>query len=359
MDVMDEALDLIGDAGPEYGPGFSSHGPMAAEALLAMGRGDAVIPWVKSYRERLQGSPPPGLPVFSGYWFEALGSIGRYADWLACFEEELRGEDWCTVLNMWVPRLLPGMVGAAWHGAIRTGHAVRSLNREESPGKLRELARAMAYWAARYQSLPGFPVPRVEVRNPLAVIDEVPALPDGERLTKGLIYEKVRRLNGFEPFERVINLTEPPDDITSFTVDLLEAFVRVYLANANGRGSVITFIHGVTGPGAVYLMAACLLPDISRVALRYAWQASAAMYASIGHGIDNAVYDAADGSIEDLILQAVETGDEHAIKFTEVCLRAYRIDPRPIFLVAAGHAVERLKKVTGDRWKMKGPGTRA
>jgi hypothetical protein len=209
---------------------------------------------------------------------------------------------------------------------------------DESPGKIRELARALAYWAARYQSLPGFPVPRVEVRNPLAVIDEVPALPDGERLMKGLIYEKVRRLNGFTPFERVINLTEPPGDITPFTVDLLEAFVRVYLANATTRGGVITFIHGVTGPGAVYLMAACLLPDISRIALRYAWQASAALYAAIGREIDRASYDACDESAEDLITRAVETGDEHAIKFTEVCLRAHRIDPRPIFLVAAKHA---------------------
>jgi len=315
---------------------------MAAEALLALGRGDVVIDWVSAYRKRLPGSPEPGLPVICGYWFEALGSIGRYADWVACFEEELRGEHWCTVLNMWVPRLLPGMVGAAWHGAIRTGHAVRSLNREESPGKLRELARALAYWAARYQSLPGFPVPEVDVRNPLDAIDEVPPLPDGERLMKGLISEKVRRLNGFAPFERVINLTEPPDDITPFTMDLLEAFVRVYLANGETRGSVITFIHGVTGPGAIYLMAPCLLPDISRVALRYAWQASAALYAAIGREIDRAPHDACDEPVEDLVTRAVKTGDEHAIKFTEVCLRAHRIDPRPVFLVAARHAVDRL-----------------
>jgi hypothetical protein len=343
MDVMDEALALLEEAGPEYGPGFSNHGPMAAEALVALGREDAVIPWVTGYRKRLRGNPAPGLPVCSGYWFEALGSIDRYADWVMCFEEELREEEWCTVLNVWVPRLLPGMVGAAWHGAIRTGHAVRSLNREESPAKIRELARALAYWAARYQSLPGFPVPRVEVRSPLSVIGEVPSLPDAERLMKGLIYEKVKRLNGFEPFAQVINLTEPPDDITPFFVDLVETFVRVYLANGTGRGSVITFIHGVTGPGAVNLMASCLLPDISRVALRYAWQASAALYAAIGREIDRASYDAYDGSVEDLVTRAVETGDEHAVKFTEVCLRAHRIDPRPVFLVAAQHAIDRLK----------------
>lgn len=342
MDVMDEVLDLLEDAGPEYGPGFSSHAPMAAEALLAMGRKDTIIPWVTGYRKRLPGNPAPGLPVIGGSWSDALGSIGRYADWVACFEEELRGGNWHTVLNVWVPRLLPGMVGAAWHGAIRTGHAVRSLNREESPAKLRELARALAYWAARYQSLPGLPLPEADVRSPLTVIDEVPPLPDGDRLMKGLIYEKVRRLDGFRPFEQVINLTGPADDITPFYVDLLEAFVRVYLANGTTRGSVITFIHGVTGPGAVYLMAPCLLPHISRVAMRYAWQASASLFAAIGREIDRVSYDAYDKSIENLITRAVQTGDEHAIKFTEVCIRAHHIKPRPIFLVAAEHAVDRL-----------------
>ncbi|NPV04342.1 MAG: DUF4243 domain-containing protein [Syntrophaceae bacterium] len=349
MDVMDEALELLEDCGPEYGPGFSSHGPMAAEALLALGRGDAVVDWVTAYRRRLRGNPSPGLPVFSGYWFEALGSAGRYADWVSCFEEELREEHWCTVLNVWVPRLLPGMVGAAWHGAIRTGHAVRSLNREESPAKIRELARALAYWAARYQSLPGFPLPDAETRNPLAAIDRVPSLPDGQRLTEGLIYEKVRRLSGFAPFEPVINLTAPPEGISLFAVDLLEAFVRVYLANAKTRGSVITFIHGVTGPGAVCLMATSLLPDISRVALRYAWQASAALYAAIGREIDRAPYDAYDEPTEDLVARAVATGDEHAVKFTEVCLRAHRMDPRPVFLVAARHAVDMLGRPAQDR----------
>ena len=89
-------------------------------------------------------------------------------------------------------------------------------------------------------------------------------------------------------------------------------------------------------------MASCLLPDISRVALRYAWQASAALYAAIGREIDRAPHDACDEPVEDLVTRAVKTGDEHAIKFTEVCLRAHRIDPRPVFLVAARHAVDRL-----------------
>ena len=61
-----------------------------------------------------------------------------------------------------------------------------------------------------------------------------------------------------------------------------------------------------------------------------------------GAKLTGAPYDAHDESVEDLITRAIQTGDEHAIKFTEVCLRAHRIDPRPIFLVAARHAVEHL-----------------
>jgi len=96
-------------------------------------------------------------------------------------------------------------------------------------------------------------------------------------------------------------------------------------------------------------MATCLMPDISRIALRYAWQASAALYAAIGREIDRAAYDAYDEPTEDLVARAVATGDEHAVKFTEVCLRAHRMDPRPVFLVAARHAVDMLGRPAQDR----------
>ena len=79
MDVMDEALALLGDAGPEYGPGFSNHAPMAAEALLAMGRGDTVIPWVtlKSV-SRVAGSVNRGFRIRAfGFGIEENKSIWK------------------------------------------------------------------------------------------------------------------------------------------------------------------------------------------------------------------------------------------------------------------------------------------
>ena len=41
---IDEMLDLLSFAGAEFGSGAANHGPMAAEALFALGREEAVCP---------------------------------------------------------------------------------------------------------------------------------------------------------------------------------------------------------------------------------------------------------------------------------------------------------------------------
>ena len=48
-----------------------------------------------------------------------------------------------------------GLMAAATHGWLRTAHAVRSLTARETPERIAELARGLAYWAARYQEVPG------------------------------------------------------------------------------------------------------------------------------------------------------------------------------------------------------------
>ena len=36
-DALDQALDLLRETGPEFGAGYSNHGPMATEALVTSG----------------------------------------------------------------------------------------------------------------------------------------------------------------------------------------------------------------------------------------------------------------------------------------------------------------------------------
>jgi len=52
--TIDEVLEILHRTGPEYGGGLAYHGPMAAEAIFALGRPEALISRVESYKRRLQ-----------------------------------------------------------------------------------------------------------------------------------------------------------------------------------------------------------------------------------------------------------------------------------------------------------------
>jgi hypothetical protein len=52
--IFDDALERLRGTGTEVGGrGAPNHGPMAAEALTALGRDDVVVGWADRYR------PPP------------------------------------------------------------------------------------------------------------------------------------------------------------------------------------------------------------------------------------------------------------------------------------------------------------
>ena len=87
--TIDEMLELLSFAGAELVNGNANHGPMASEALFALGREDAVLPWVEGYRSRLTDRPSPSLAIPRTDWREYLGSRERLGDWIELFENEL------------------------------------------------------------------------------------------------------------------------------------------------------------------------------------------------------------------------------------------------------------------------------
>jgi hypothetical protein len=71
--TMDDVLDILHRTGPEFGGGLANHGPMAAEAMLALGRPDAVLSWVARYKRRLQDRPAH----LGGRALSACGGLAR------------------------------------------------------------------------------------------------------------------------------------------------------------------------------------------------------------------------------------------------------------------------------------------
>jgi hypothetical protein len=120
-------------------------------------------------------------------------------------------------------------------------------------------------------------------------------------------------------------------------------FARVYLANAHDFLTAIVFVHGVTSVAAL----GNILPHVgdatARKAARFAWQAGAGLYAAFGIRPPSA--EAIEPPAEDtdaLSDMAIAHGDEHVIKFAEVCLAEHAARPSGLFLAAARSAMKYL-----------------
>jgi questin oxidase-like protein len=337
---LDEALESISSAAPELANGFTNHAPMVIEALCAMGRGDAVVNWLAGYRPQLVSPPGARQRINDRNWRSAIGRLDCFADWQAFFDNQLRAASFAEVLDQWTMRLARGFSAAATHGPIRVGHAVRALTVAETPIRLHELASALSYWAATYQTLPSdISVGRVP-ETPLEAIRSVPILPQHKRRFAGSITSSLESLDEFPPFAPVIGFADLSGEPAAVLSELAETFARVYVANAHDTLSTIVFIHGVTSIAAARTITLHVGSEARRELLRYTWQSACALYAAFGarpgpaHEIEGL-----EQSYEALIDAAIATGDEHAIKFCEACAREDRIKASPVYRVAAGHAI--------------------
>jgi len=345
-DRIDEALEMLSGCGPETVEGFSNHGPMAAEALGAMGRSDVVIAWVDRYRKHATPRPVAAGRIDSSQWRTALGDYRCFPQWAEFFGEELKNASWRDVLDRWAARLAPGITAAAFHGALRTAHAARSLGDADTSLRRAELAQGLGYWAASYQPLNpktaathGAPASRA--------LTGVPLLPDNQRRTSGAITDALAPVTAYPAFADVYGMLDASGEVGALISDLTATFAQVFDANATGIVPVIAFIHCVTGPSCVRIMMPHISEATARACAAHAWHAAAAIYSTYAAKPWRAAADQESEAerpmtVEKLIDRSVRNGNEHAIKFTEACIRESAPRPHPAYARAASHAIARL-----------------
>lgn len=314
-DAMGEALERLRFVGYEHGSKLVNHAPMAAEALATLGYADAVSAWVnynlrvRRYHQR----PEPRWALSAdeeGDWRGALGDFSRVADWAAMFERQLAEQSWQQVLQEWWPRLLPGMSGVMTHGVIRTAHAVRMTAQASGDDQLHrtELAQGLGYWAARY-----------------AAYDEPADLLADQSPASG------------------------PDEGTGAIAALDELIADSaghYVRMPNDHP--VPLIHAITGPAAVRLVCQYLPADQLWPSYLAARSSSDRMRGYFGPPsvapADAEVARPEPPAEADLVAEAVELGDEHAIKLVEVAVRHNAISPDSRFVAAAHAANKRLRR---------------
>jgi len=335
--TLDEAYQRLHATGPEFEGWLSNHGPMAAEAMVRRGHADRVHRWLDGYMRRLEEFPRGSGPIGTG-WQEALGDPRRIADWTGYFRSEVTGQPWRQALGTWWPRLLPGVAAAATHGVIRVGHSVRALLHDgEDPDHLTELAHGLAYWAARWQPVPGGPAdgpPRVSVRTgageqagpgPGDALAAIPRIADQSGGIRGRL-ARLAELPGWPAALAAPQIPASAEALQPWLASLVDAAVVRYLAYGHGEG--VMLVHSATAPNAVLRTLPALDKQLWAPSVAASWAAAAALtaiYAPAAAAARAELPGPPTGAqaAEETFARAVEHGDEHVIKFADTATDVY------------------------------------
>ena len=317
---------------PEYADQLSSHLPMALAALHGLGAGEARLSEFYVGYVRRFNTPAPAAQAPAPDWLALRGRIDGFAALWARFAAMLARNDRDAVLREALPHLLSGVGAAAFHGVIRTAHAVES----EHTG---ELAAALAYWAARWMLLapPDTVLPDIDkVEDWLDALDarmrqDAPAW----RSPAALIAGRMRDATGTTAYRGVAGrLRTAGRDPSALLHDLALCAAARYAATRN-----FTVLHMATAARAARVLAPWLPAD--QAALAPLWHAVAA--ASLASGVATAapVQAPADTRLgwPELRARGLASDDDHVIKLVHAMTVQDAFAPHPVWLRAAARAV--------------------
>jgi hypothetical protein len=217
---------------------------------------------------------------------------------------------------------------------------VRSLSIKRTDLRLHELAEGLGYWAAYYQPLPESRNSGSAKLKPQQAIEHVPLLP-GEKRSRGSLMSQLKRLEDFQPFAVTVNLISTEGKIEQLLSEITETFAVAYLKNVTNSNN-LGLLHAVTATASLRSLLPYISGTTTQKLLIYGWQTAAALYSIAGIGSTNKLAETSEIKKSDLIERAVATNEEHAIKFTEACLREYALNPNQVYLQAANDSLNRL-----------------
>ena len=295
---------------PYYGGYLANHLPMALAALDGMGATDAQTDaFANGYEKKLEPLPPESGTITDENASRFLGRRVTVASWIAYFEDSISHRGATETLGRWLDRLMPAVGSTAFHGLIRTAYALEG-------GVDRELAHALASWAADYTELG--PLPRLSgTASPaeaLAAVNRDPRFAK-RRYTGGSIAVRMSRAAADPELAPLIAGVDPRRlDIGSQA----RALLRAYADTGN-----FTVLHGVTASLAFRV----LLPFMkdADAAQGYLWQALVCAYLSAGGPAAGSPLKGDEGlSWPEIHGLAVASTDEHDIKLAYTCWQEWQ-----------------------------------
>jgi len=289
-----------------YGDRLANHLPMVLIALDKLTAAPAQL------RHAFDRSTPqlqlrPGTPVDDITDIaECRNRDDLFPSALRYYEQQLKHLGIAKCLQQELPKLLPSIATAAFHGLIRTAYGVDARH-------LEEIAMGLTYWNLDYHELASSTeqVPQPADELIALVAEKFPDVP----LAPGNIadhMESVTRQPGW--------METPIQPKLLGLEDIAQVAINAYLGTKN-----FTLLHGVTGCHALRL----ILPYCANQerALRYFWQGLVIAYLSTG---PKTIAPIASEAIQDISQRqgeirekALHSDDDHVIKLAYSALEEF------------------------------------
>lgn len=334
--VLSQLLDDELSTDPTTAKNLTNHLPMALVAKARLGANDDELRrFATAYSRKNVPLTPIQHPLTSSTWATAIGQKSASGDLRDYFERAVNDDGVDGTLRTHLPTLLPGIGGAAFHGAIRLAYAIEV----SSPSRI---AAGLGYLA--------------EVAPPLGPLSPGPERSD-EPLELLVTFSKThrwttvadddnvgQRMSTVARDENFGSLPAALEVNESTAGKLADAALAIFTSTGD-----FTALHGVTGSAAIQSLRPWL--DDPSLLDRYLFQALAAAYLTIDApplwSRDRVAEFVASNhtTADDTELVGANSNDEHVSKLIYTAHRMWAITDNPLYLAVAARKAGLLTQV--------------
>jgi len=324
--VLSELLDEELGSDPTTSRQLTNHLPMALVAKSHLGANDQELRrFAKMYARRNVPLAPVQHELDHTSWTTAIGQRGASRDLRDYFMRCVNDVGIDQTMTSHLPALLPGISGAAFHGAIRLAYALEV----ESPARVAAGLGYLAEVAAPLGPLVDTGIKSTEPLDLIAELSETFRWSDGAE--DGNIGERMHAVAQHVEFQSLTLSLDINDDTQK---KLANAALQIYASTDD-----FTALHGVTGFAAISALRAwCDAPELID---RYAFQSLAAAYQTIGcpslwsqDQLDELVAHSV-AAHDAVALVGANSNDEHVSKLIYTALHYWDDTHEPLYFAVA------------------------
>jgi hypothetical protein len=304
--TLSELIDASLSMPPEYGGLLTSHLPMALHSLYKLGATPQRLrEFFDVYSSRFIGMTPPPEAKAVTDWHTLKGAETAYPALRSTFTMLVERDGAEQVLRAALPELMLGIAAAAFHGLIRTAHAVQT-------GHRAELAAALAYWAWRWQPLevPAEAAPQLAFD---AWSERLKSQAQELKFEGNLISIRMENATHSNAYRDLARGPALPADVPAALGRLAADAVKQYVASPN-----FTVLHMITGLRALRVLMPWMdrCQNVHSILLRaYTAAFLAAQVSASAHQPDPTPV-----TWRQVIDSAIMSNDDHVIKLVQACV---------------------------------------